>query len=48
MWLGARGTGMEFTDFADRCPTGGTGNGEDLVGAEFSGFHHDIMQRFRM
>jgi hypothetical protein len=45
VWLGARGTGMEFTDFPDCGTTGGTRNREYLFGGEFFGFHHHIMQR---
>jgi len=47
MGLGARVAGMEFASFSDRGTTGGTGHREHLFEGKFSGFHHDIMQRFR-
>ena len=43
MWLGARGTSMQFTTFPDRSTASGTRHGPYLFRGEFFRLHHDIM-----
>jgi hypothetical protein len=45
VWLGAQGTGVQFTRFFDRSTTSGARHGQYLFQREFLGFHYYIMQR---
>jgi hypothetical protein len=45
VWLGARGTRMQFTCFIDRCTTRRTRHGQYLFQREFFGFHSHIIMR---
>ena len=44
VWLGARGTRMQFASFPDRSTTSSTRHGQYLFRGEFFGLHHHIMQ----
>lgn len=44
MWLGARSTRMQFTDFPNRCTTSNTRHGQYLFRREFPSLHPNIMQ----
>jgi hypothetical protein len=44
VWLGARGTRMQFTSFPGRSAASGTRHGQDLFRREFFRLHHHIMQ----
>ncbi len=43
--LGARGPGMKFTHFPDRCSASSTRYSQNLLWSEFLGFHRHRMQR---
>jgi|SRR5579859_3029135 len=43
--LGAWGTGMKFTNFADRRTTNSTRHSQNLLRGEFLGFHNHMMER---
>src|ERR1700739_1437368 len=45
VWLGARGPGMKFTHFPDRCSASSTRYSQNLLRGEFLGFHRHMMQR---
>jgi hypothetical protein len=47
VWLGAQGTGMQFTSFLGGCTTRGTRHGQNLLQGEFLGFHRAKVQRSR-